>query len=65
MNDQFYDTSLVLINCISPVSESKKEDNLSFEIYDLLGKKTKYKENSILIYKYSNGITRKILTNKK
>jgi hypothetical protein len=31
----------------------------------LLGRKTQFKENSILIYKYSNGIIRKIITKKK
>jgi len=65
LNDQFNDTATVMINCISAISENRNEDDLSFEIYDLLGRKTNYKENSILIYKYSNGIIRKRVTKKK
>ena len=44
------------------IAENRTDNNISFEIYDLLGKKTKFKENSILIYKYSNGEIRKIIT---
>ena len=65
LNDQFNDTATVIINCITPISENSTEDNLNFEIYDLLGRKTKFKENSVLIYKYSNGKIRKIITIKK
>ena len=62
LNHQFNDTATVIIDCIIPISENSPEDNLSFEIYDLLGRKTKFKENSVLIYKYSNGEIRKIIT---
>ena len=62
LNDQFNDIVTVIINCISPISENSTEENLSFEIYDLLGRKTKFIENSVLIYKYSNGEIRKIIT---
>ena len=65
LNDQFNDTATVTINCISPILENSTINNLKFEIYDLLGRKTKFKENSILIYKYSNGIIKKIITKKK
>ena len=65
LNDQFNDTATEIINCISSISENSTDDNLSFEIYDLLGRKTKFKENSILIFKYSNGIIRKIIAKKK
>ena len=65
LNDQFNDTVTVIINCISPISENSTEDNLGFEIYDLLGRKTKFKENSVLIYKYENGEIRKIITQRK
>jgi len=65
LNDQFNDTTTVIINCISQILENSKEYNLSFEIYDLLGRKTKFKENTVLIYKYSNGEIRKIITHKK
>jgi len=47
------------------IPENSTDDNLSFEIYDLLGRKTKFKDNSVLIYKYSNGEIRKIITKKK
>jgi len=65
LNDQFNDTTTVIINCISPILENSKENNSSFEIYDLLGRKTKFIENSVLIYKYSNGEIRKIITQRK
>ena len=52
--------------CVSTsIPENSTEDNLSLEIYDLLGRKTRFKENSVLIYKYSNGEIRKIITKKK
>mgnify|MGYP002632863193 FL=1 len=65
LNDQFNDTATVIINCISPISENSQTNNLSFEIYDLLGRKTKFKDNTVLIYKYSNGKIRKIITQRK
>jgi hypothetical protein len=64
-NDQFDDTATFIVNCISTISENSTEENLSFEIYDLLGRKTKFIENSVLIYKYSNGEIKKIITQKK
>jgi hypothetical protein len=65
LNHQFNDTATVIINCTSPISENSQKNNLSFEIYDLLGRKTKFKDNTVLIYKYSNGEIRKIITQKK
>ena len=65
LNDQFNDTTTVIINCISHISENNKEGELNFQIYDLLGRKTNYKENSILLYKYQNGEVRKVNTLKK
>ena len=65
LNDQFNDTSTVIINCISTNIENNKETNLSFEIYDLLGRKTKFKEDIVLIYRYSNGEIRKKISIKK
>ena len=65
LNDQFNDTATVIINCISSISENSTGDNVSFEIYDLLGKKTKFKEDKVLIYKYSNGEIRKKISIKK
>ena len=62
LNDQFNDTTSVMIDCIISISESNLNSNLSFEIYDLLGRETDWKENSILIYRYSNGETKKIIT---
>ena len=44
------------------IAENRTDNNISFEIYDLLGKKTKFKKNTVLIYKYSNGEIRKIIT---
>ena len=65
LNNQFNDTATVIINCTSSILENNTENNLSFEIYDLLGRKTKFKENTVLIYKYSNDEIRKIITQKK
>jgi len=65
LSHQFNDTATVIINCISSILESSTKNNLSFEIHDLLGRKTKFKENTVLIYKYSNGEIRKIITQKK
>ena len=65
LSDQFNDTESVIINCISSILENSTDDNLSYEIYDILGRKRKVKENSLLIYKYSNGKTRKIITKKR
>ena len=65
LNDQFNDTATVIINCISNISENNSTQELNFEIYDLLGRKTNFKENSILLYKYINGKVKKINTQKK
>jgi hypothetical protein len=65
LNHQFNDTATIIINCTSSILENSIENNLSFEIYDLLGRKTKFKENTVLIYKYSNGKIRKIITQRK
>ena len=65
LSDQFNDTTTININCITSNLENIVSENLNFEIFDLHGRKTKFKENTILIYKYSNGIIRKIITTKK
>ena len=65
LNDQIIDTSTVIISCISSATEINTKRDLKFEIYDLLGRKTKFKENSILIYKYINGEVKKINSIKK
>ena len=65
LNDQFSDTTTVIIDCMIHISDNNTEEKLNFEIYDLLGRKTKFIENSVLLYKYSNGEVRKIYTLKK
>ena len=65
LNDQFNDITTVIINCVSGMSENNTERNLNFEIYDLLARKTKFKENTVLIYKYPDGEIRKIINLKK
>ena len=65
LSDQFNDTTTIIINCFSSVTENNEANDLSFDIYDLLGRKTNFKENSILIYKYSNGKIKKVISNKK
>ncbi len=65
INDQFNDTSEVIINCINSITDDKIENISRFEIFDLLGRKTKFSYNSILLYKYSNGRIKKIITKKE
>lgn len=65
LSDQLNDTATIMISCATSVSEdSLTESNLDFEIYDLLGRKTDWKGNALLIYKYSNGEVRKVITTK-
>ena len=64
LNHQFNDTATVIINCASPISENSQKNNLSFEIYDLLARKAKFKDNTVIIYKYSYGESEKLLLKK-
>lgn len=65
LSDQYNDTTTIMINCVTSISDNSLINDLNFEIYDLLGRKTKKKENSIQLYKYSNGKFRKIYSNTK
>ena len=65
LSDQYNDTTTIMINCVTSISDNSSINDLNFEIYDLLGRKTKKKENSIQLYKYSNGKFRKIYSNTK
>lgn len=65
LNDQYSDTSTIIIDCINQVQENINATHLGVEIYDLLGRKTKFKKNTTLIYKYANGEFRKINIQKK
>ena len=62
LNDQFNDTNTIMISCINSLSEEILEENSNHEIYDLLGRPAIWKKNTILIYRYSNGETKKIMT---
>ena len=64
LGDQFNDTTTVMIYCTNSISEGIEGNNSNYEIYDILGRTTILKENRILIYKYSNGKIRKIITTK-
>lgn len=62
LSDQFNDTSTIIISCTNSLSEEIFQENSNYKIYDLLGRPTKWKGNTMLIYKYSNGKTKKLIT---
>ena len=65
LNDQFYDTSTIIILCNSTeIAESKSEKKL-VEIYDIYGRKSKQIRNKILFYHFSDGTIEKKLIIKK
>ena len=65
LNDQFYDTSTIIILCNSTdIAESKSEKKL-VEIYDIYGRKSKQIRNKVLFYHFSDGTIEKKLIIKK
>tara|TARA_B110000444_G_scaffold250436_1_gene276818 strand:+ start:1738 stop:3036 length:1299 start_codon:yes stop_codon:yes gene_type:complete len=62
LNDQFNNTDTIMISCLSSLSEVSYRKDKNYEIYDLLGKPTIWKKNTLLIYKYLDGKTKKIIT---
>jgi len=62
LGDQFNDTNTIIITCINSITEEMLQETSNYEIYDLLGRPTSWKANTILIYKYINGKTKKIIT---
>lgn len=62
LSDQYNDTSTIIISCTNSLSEEIFQENSNYKIYDLLGRATKWKGNTMLIYKYSNGKTKKLIT---
>jgi len=64
LSDQFNDTTSVMISCTNSITDNQSTDVLDFEIYDLLGRKSTCKKNTILIYKYSNGTIKKMIIQK-
>ena len=62
LGDQFNDTHTTMITCTNSKSEETIEETSNYKIYDLLGRPTSWQANSILIYKYINGKTKKIIT---
>jgi len=64
LSDQFNDTTIVMISCTNSISEELIENNSNYQIYDLLGRRTIWKKNTLLIYRYSNGDIKKVITTK-
>ena len=62
LGDQFNDTNTIMITCTNSIDEEMLQGTNNYEIYDLLGRPTSWKANTILIYKYINGKTKKIIT---
>jgi len=62
LGDQFNDTNTIMITCTNSIAEEMLQETNNYEIYDLLGRPTCWKANTILIYKYINGKTKKIIT---
>ena len=62
LGDQFNDTNTIMITCTNAIAEEMLQETSNYEIYDLLGRPTSWKENTILIYKYINGKTKKVIT---
>lgn len=62
LNDQFNDTDTIMISCISSLSGEISKEKTYCEIYDLLGKPSIWKKNTLLIYKYLDGRAKKIIT---
>ena len=62
LGDQFNDTNTIMITCTNSIPEEILQETSNYEIYDLLGRPTSWKANTILIYKYINGKTKKIIT---
>ena len=62
LSDQMYATDTLQIWCNNTSIMEQQNQKEVVGIYDLLGRKTKFKGNSVLIYKYSNGEIRKIIT---
>jgi len=61
LGDQFNDTNTIMITCTNSIAEEMLQETSNYEIYDLLGRPTFWKTNTILIYKYINGKTKKII----
>jgi len=62
LGDQFNDTNTIMITCINSIAEEILQETSNYKIYDLMGRPAPWKANTILIYKYLNGKTKKIIT---
>jgi hypothetical protein len=62
LGNQFNDTNTIVITCTSSIAEEMLQETSNYEIYDLLGRSASWKTNTILIFKYINGKTKKIIT---
>ncbi|HIG31945.1 MAG TPA: hypothetical protein EYQ09_00670 [Flavobacteriales bacterium] len=59
--DQFNDTTTIMITCTNSMAEEMLQGTSNYKIYDLFGRPAVFKKNTVLIYKYSNGKTKKII----
>ena len=62
LGDQFNNTNTTMISCTNSIAEETLQETSNYEIYNLLGRPNFWKANTILIYKYVNGKTKKIIT---
>tara|TARA_X000000368_G_scaffold417540_1_gene414227 strand:+ start:2683 stop:3690 length:1008 start_codon:yes stop_codon:yes gene_type:complete len=62
LGDQFNDTNAIMITCTNSIAEEMLRGTSNYEIYDLFGRPAIFKKNTVLIYKCSNGKTKKIIT---
>ena len=61
LGDQFNDTNTIMITCTNSIPEELFQETVNYKIYDLFGRPTVFKKNTVLIYKYSNGKAKKTI----
>ena len=62
LGDQFNQTNTIMITCTNSIAEEMLQETGNYTIYDLFGRPAVFKKNRVLIYKYSNGETKKKIT---
>ena len=62
LGDQFNGVNWIMISCTNSVTEEILQEKSNYEIYDLSGCPAVFKKNRVLVYKYSNGKTKKIIS---
>jgi hypothetical protein len=62
LGDQFNQTNTIMITCTNSILEEMLQETGNYTIYDLFGRSAVFKKNRVLVYKYSNGETKKKIT---